>query len=278
MPLETRPADSPWSPVTFGVRLAQARRRGLAFEPFEAGQPATLAQAYAGQAAAIGAWGEEVAGWKVGRIADPAGLGVEDDRFVGPIFASSVQTPQGDEAVMGFDVIEGGEAALEVEFVVRLAQDVAPHRTHAPQDVLELVDQIHLGVEIAGSPAPNLNARSPLLSIAAFGNNLGLILGPAVAAPADLGAIVCEALIDGVRIGAGGVGKLPGGVAAALAFAINKTNDLGRPLRRGALISTGATTGIHPVSAGQRLTARFGGAGEIQALARPLAPWSAPGR
>lgn len=277
MPSDARLSDSPWSSAAFGVGLAQARRRGLAFEPFDTGQPTTLAEAYAGQAAAIRAWSERVAGWKVGRIADPAGLGVEDDRFVGPIFVSSVQTAQSARDVMAFDVVEGGEAALEVELVVRLTQDIAPQDVYAPQDVLALIDQIHLAIEIAGSPAPNLNARSPLLSIAAFGNNLGLILGPAISAQTDLDAIVCEALIDGQVVGMGGVGKIPGGVATALAFAINKTNTLGRPLHRGALISTGALTGIHPVSAGQRLTARFHGLGEIQALTCPLAPSSAPG-
>jgi len=266
-----KPPSSRWNPTAFAAALAGARRQSQALELFSQGAPATLTEAYAGQAAAIAAWREPILGWKVGRIGEAARLGLDEDRFVGPIFAASVRDGQG-VAPTAFDLIEGGTAALEVEYVVQLGVDAEPDRHYGPGEVEALIDRIYLGVEVAGSPVPDLNTRPALLSIAAFGNNLGLIVG----APLDgvrlaaLGSIACEASLDGQLAGSGNADKLPGGLATAIAFALNKTAGLGRPMRRGALISTGATTGIHTVSTGQHLVARFGTRGQIQALTRPL--------
>ncbi len=262
----------PWAPDDFAAALAAARGAGLALKAFPGAAPLTLPEAYEAQAAAIDAWAGDIVGWKVGRIADFARLGLAEDRFIGPIFAETTRRVGDGPAY--FDVITGGTAALEVEFVARLGIDADPGRIYDAGEVNPLIDDVFLGVEVAGSPAPDLNSLPPLLSIAAFGNNLGLILGPSVGdwSRERLDTLPCSASIDGVVVGSGGAGNVPGGIATAIAFALNKVASLGRPLKTGALISTGAVTGIHPVRVGQSLEARFGDIGRIDAATIALLP------
>ena len=266
-----RPAR-PWAPDDFAAALATARGAGLPLKAFPGAAPSTLPEAYEAQAAAIDAWAGEIVGWKVGRIADFAKQELAEDRFIGPIFAETVR--RGDDGPVYFDVIAGGTAALEVEFVARLRIDADPARIYDADEVSLLIDDVFLGIEVAGSPAPDLNSLPSLLSIAAFGNNLGLILGPSVGdwSRERLHTLACSATIDGLVAGSGGAGNVPGGISTAIAFALNKAASLGRPLKAGALISTGAVTGIHPVRVGQSLEARFGDIGRIDAVTIALVP------
>jgi 2-keto-4-pentenoate hydratase len=262
----------PWAPDDFAATLATARGAGLALRAFPGAAPSTLPEAYEAQAAAIDAWAGDIVGWKVGRIADFAKQELAEDRFIGPIFAETVR--QVGDGPAYFDVITGGTAALEVEFVARLRTDADPGRTYDADEVSLLIDDVFLGIEVAGSPVPGLNSLPPLSSIAAFGNNLGLILGPSVGdwSRERLNTLACSATIDGLVVGSGGAGDVPGGIATAIAFALNKAASLGRQLKTGALISTGAVTGIHPVRVGQSLEARFGDTGRIDAAAIALDP------
>jgi 2-keto-4-pentenoate hydratase len=50
-------------------------------------------------------------------------------------------------------------------------------------------------------------------------------------------------------------------------FALNKCAELGRPLRAGDVISTGAITGVHDIKVGQRSRLVFEGCGEVECRA-----------
>jgi hypothetical protein len=86
-----------------------------------------------------------------------------------------------------------------------------------PQEARAMVADLHVGIEIAGSPVADINALGPLASIACFGNNNGAILGPRIAAwhAMDLDALPCTARIDGLAVGQGDTSRLPGGIWAA---------------------------------------------------------------
>ena len=64
-------------------------------------------------------------------------------------------------------------------------------------------------------------------------------------------------------MGEGGAASIAGGLLAALAFALSRCARRGHPLKRGMLVTTGASTGIHDIVAGQRSRVSFGEWGEI---------------
>jgi 2-keto-4-pentenoate hydratase len=168
-------------------------------------------------------------------------------------------------------VLVGGFAAVEAEFVFRLARDAAPDKTAWTIDEASaLVGDLILGVEPAGSPLASINALGPTAVASDFGNNNGLILGPKVDRWRDrLDAMTCRTLIDGVEVGTGGAASIPGGPFESLRFLLELTARRGRPLKAGDLISTGAATGIHDIVPGQTAKIIFDGLGEI--VCRPHA-------
>ena len=107
-----------------------------------------------------------------------------------------------------------------------------------------------------------------------FGNNSGLILGPAIAdwRMRDHRDLTCETWIDGVRVGVGGAANLIDGPVGSLAFLLRHCALRGRPLKVGQYVSTGAATGIHDIVAGQSARLVFDGYGEIACTAVPARP------
>ena len=215
---------------------------------------------YACQDAAIHLWPSPIAGWKVGKIPADWEARLGEERLVGPIFADRVQ--HASAAAACFPVIAGGFAAVEAEFVFVLGQD-APSGKQAwsHDEAAALVQALHVGVEFAGSPLPDINRLGPPVVVSDYGNNAGLLLGPEVADWQQRMAegLACETFIDGVSVGTGGTRSIHGGLLAALAFALARCARRGRPLRAGQLISTGAATGIHDIVAGQRAQLEFPG-------------------
>jgi 2-keto-4-pentenoate hydratase len=66
-----------------------------------------------------------------------------------------------------------------------------------------------------------------------------------------------ETFIDGVSVGKGGAASIPGSPLAALAFLLGHVASRGRPLKKGMLVTTGASTGIHDIAAGRELPRRL---------------------
>jgi 2-keto-4-pentenoate hydratase len=245
-------------------RFVEARRRGEALAAFPDVIPPSLDEAYAIQDIAIGLWDDEVAGWKVGRIAPQIAREVGADHLAGPIFARAVWAagPQPTPA----PAIPGGFCAVEAEFVFRLGADAPPVRMNwTADDAAGLVAAMHIGMEIAGSPLPVINDLGPRVVAADFGNNTGLILGPAVEgwAGRDPAALPSETFVDGASVGRGSAAALLGGPLGSLVFILEHLARRGRPARAGQLIATGQTTGIHDLAAGQGARCVFAGLGEI---------------
>jgi 2-keto-4-pentenoate hydratase len=254
-------------------RFVNARRDGRALERFPGPLPRTLAESYECQEAAIKLSRDAIVGWKVGLVppALVATFGV--DRLAGPIFKRSVLRPaRGEQAE--FPVIAGGFAAVEAELVLVIARDAPRDKTDwAIADAFAMVGAMHIGIEIAGSPLSTINELGPLAIVADFGNNAGLIVGPALRgwetrAPEDW---QCETFVDGTSRGRGHGGAAPGGPFESLRFLLALSAARARPLKAGDWVSTGALTGVHEIRAGQSARVVFDGAGEIGCRATDFA-------
>ena len=251
-----------------------ARRAARPLADFPGAVPTSLADAYACQDAAIGLWPDDIAGWKVGRIPEALAAGLGADRLIGPIFGRSVQMAENSRPAR-FPVFAGGFAAVEAEYLVRLAHDAPAKSTRwTAAKALDLVGDIHIGVEPAGSPLSTINALGPTVVVSDFGNNAGLIVGPPIpdwrVRPVD--ALTSATWIDGKLVGRGGAANLIDGPIGSLCFALDIAARRGRPLRAGMWISTGATTGIHDIVAGQSARLVFDGYGEIHCQATRATP------
>lgn len=248
--------------------FVQARREGRALPDFPGEIPPDLETAYQVQDLAIAQWADNVVGWKVGYIAAERRDASGDERLLGPIFTRALWNATGSIPVE-FPVFEGGFGAVEAEYVLQLEAD-APDQTHFTPEQAEAVPaRLYIGVEIASSPLATINKLGPRVVISDFGNNNGLILGPEIAdwRARDESSLRAQTLIEGEVVGTGGATLLPGGLRAAYAFALGRSAQRGRPLKRGDLIATGNATGIHDIQVGQTALIRFDGLGEIHCRA-----------
>ncbi|WP_457393235.1 hypothetical protein [Roseateles sp. P5_E1] len=240
-----------------------ARAAGLAIEAYPGTPPATLAEAYAIQAAAIARWPDAVKGWKVARVNPAFAAQFPEERLIGPAFAANVHhVAQGVAAQC--PVFEGGFAAVEAEVVIVVAADAPAGKADWTADtVAPLVKSMHIGVEVASSPLATLNDIGPGAVISDFGNNWGVVVGAEIANWRELETIDVETFIDGQSVGTGKVAIKPGPLGA-LAFTLNKRAQQGEILRAGDVISTGMITGVHDIRIGQQSRHVFAGVGEVQ--------------
>jgi len=246
--------------------FTRARRTATALDTYPGELPETLEAAYACQEAAIARWPDAVAGWKVARIAPALLARFPEGRLIGPTFAHNVQRAAGTGAV-DCEVFQGGFAAVETEVVILVGADAPAGKiAWTVDEAREYVGEMRIGVEIASSPLATLNDLGPTAVISDFGNNWGIIVGAAPIADwrTRRTPIECETFIDGVSVGRRGV-SIEEGPLAALAFTLSKAAARGRPLERGAVITTGMITGVHDVHVGQRSRHVFDGYGEVHA-------------
>ncbi len=256
------------------AKFVRARQDATSLTDFPGPIPPDRAGAYACQDAAIDLWPDEVAGWKVGRPAPGQEKAFGAQRLSGPIFRRAVRAA---DDVMDAPFIEGGFAAVEAEYVLRLGQDAPASKTDWTEaDAATLVAAMHIGVELAGSPFAGVNALGPLVTVSDFGNNAGLILGPEIVdwRERPLADLTCETVFDGVSVGRGSALNVPGGPLGALCWLLGHTARRGRPLKAGQLISTGAATGVHEIAIGQLARVSFGADGEIICRAVRATPQS----
>ena len=259
-------------------QFVRARLDAEALLDFPGTIPSTLNTAYAYQDRAIALWPDNVAGWKVGRIGAPWLERVGEDRLVGPIFRRGMRLAPPD-ALIDFPVFKGGFAAIEAEFVFRLGADAEPDKTHwTPDEASQLISGLHVGIETAGSPLAAINELGPTVMVSDFGNNAGLLLGPAIPGwrRRSFDSLTCETFVDERSVGRGGALSLPGGPLAAVAFALGRCARRGLPMKAGYVIATGAATGIHDIRIGQTARVRFDGVAELLCRAVPAARSSRP--
>lgn len=250
--------------------FVSARREARVLPSFPGTLPTDLAQAYRIQDAAIALDGRPVIGWKVGRINPPLDTALGTNRLSGPIFADTVvaATPG---AVPEMPVFVGGFAAAEAEILLHVAHG---WDGTIPQDDIAtraIIDEIRLGIEIASSPYPGINADGPTVTASDFGNNAGLVLGPVLDGweEIDLCAITVRTEIDGELVGEATAVTMLDGPFGAVRFLLTNLSERGFDLSKGLWVSSGAITGVHPVTAGQQVTARFGSHGEVRCAIVP---------
>ena len=240
-----------------------ARAAGRSLSDYPGTPPATLAEAYDIQAAAIASWPDAIKGWKVARVNPAFAAQFPEERLIGPAFAANVHhVAQGVAAQC--PVFEGGFAAVEAEVVIVVAADSPAGKVDWTADtVVPLVASMHIGVEVASSPLATLNDVGPGAVISDFGNNWGVVVGAEIVNWRELETIDVETFIDGQSVGTGKVAiKL--GPLGALAFTLNKRAEQGEILRAGDVISTGMITGVHDIRIGQQSRHVFAGLGEVQ--------------
>jgi len=244
--------------ATIAGRFLAARRAAGGLANYPGAFPESLDEAYAIQDAAIAAWGQPVVGWKVGRINPPLVERYGADRLAGPIFAAR-------EFVAGtapdMPVFARGFVAGEAEFLLRIGR--APPARQARftlAEAAELIDAVHVGIEIASSPLGAINRLGPVAVISDFGNNNGLVVGPAIPGWRDSGfeRWPVTTRIDGVEVGTGRAAAFPDGAIGAARFLFELMARRGIALTPGQWISSGAVSGVHDAAAGQTVEARFG--------------------
>lgn len=222
--------------------------------------PASLADAYAIQQASIGAWPDTVAGWKVAAIAPQWRAAYPAERLAGPVFARSLV--MAGDAPVAVAIIRGGYAAAEAEFALQVGANFPVGTKFATVAELQpYVGAVHAAIELAGSPLPSLSSLGPGAVISDFGNNTGLVVGPELVdffarAPEEW---LSESDVNGALAGSGSAERIPGGPLAALHFLANSLVERGLTLRPGDWVSTGASTGIHPLAIGDTVAVRFDG-------------------
>jgi 2-keto-4-pentenoate hydratase len=246
---------------TISERFVTARRDATGFTDYPGDVPATLADGYAVQEQAIAIAGGTIAGWKVGRIMPPLSERFGTDRLAGPIFADSVG-PEGSAGAIFAD----GFGAAEAEFLLRIGQAPAAGQTSFTLDeAADLIDAVHIGIEIASSPFTGINEHGPVATISDFGNNNGLIVGAAIAdwRTRGLEDIEVTTRIDGELIKSGVASAFPDGLIGSVRFLIENLVGRGFAIEPGWWISSGAVTGVHPVRVGQTVEADFGPLGTV---------------
>jgi 2-keto-4-pentenoate hydratase len=241
-------------------RSARLAAQSLASYPGEI-VPANLALAYQVQEIAISAWPDRIAGWKVALIQPAWRENYPAERLAGPIFSRNVWDATR-SAEVEVPIIENGYAAVEAEFAIRIARSLPASATFTdPEQLLPYIEGVYAAVEIAASPLATLSVLGPGAVASDFGNNGGLVVGPKLPdiILTDPSQSSSATEINQRPCGQGDATRVPGGPLRALLFLVEHLGSRGRTLCAGDLISTGATTGIHAVKAGDRVKASFSG-------------------
>ena len=249
--------------ASIAKQFVSARHEGRALSDFPGTLPGNLDEAYAVQDEVLRLTTRRLGGWKVAMIPPAFRGSYRAERLVGPVFTDVIQTVA-DGGTVEAVVFEGGFAAVEAEFVVRVSGEPPAD----PQDWLGDVSAfatLHVGSEIASSPLATINQLGPGAVISDHGNNAGAIIGPQIdAAPMqDWEKLASVALVEGALVGEGSAASVPGGPFAAVAFLASQLAGRGRHLAKGDIILTGMTTGVHDVLPGQAARLEFAGVGNF---------------
>jgi 2-keto-4-pentenoate hydratase len=249
-----------------GEQIAQAfvtaRRAARGLADYPGPMPLTLSDAYAIQSAAVRMTGSQIGGWKVGKIPPPLDALHGTDRLAGPIFADRIAAVR---PGLTMPVFADGFAAAEAEYLLRIGRSPDRGKRYSLHEALDLIDAVHIGIEIASSPFPGINAHGPAITVSDFGNNFGLVIGGPVPEPRTTGYLDWPVAlrIDEDVVGEARARDMLDGPVGAVAFLLNLAAEHDFEVESGQWISTGAVTGVHPVRPGQTVTALFNGNQEV---------------
>ena len=242
--------------------FVDARREARSLNDYPGKAPTTLDAAYRIQDAAIALRGGTIAGWKVGRIQPPLDAQFGTTRLAGPIFADLVHLAL---PVREAPVFAGGFGAIEAEFLFRLGDVPAGRTDWSVPDALDCVTAVHIGFEIASSPFIGINRLGPTVTASDFGNNNGLLIGPAIAdwQSGGIDSMTVTTRINDVVVGTGQAASFPGGCGGSIAFLLENLARRGIAIAPGTWVSTGAVTGVHEIAPGSIAVADFGGSDNV---------------
>ncbi len=254
-------------------RFLSARRAAAGLADYPGHFPDSLDEAYAIQDVAISAWGKPVIGWKVGRVPPPLIQRFGVDRLAGPIFMSADASPADPQPEM--PVFAEGFAAGESEFLLRIGTTPPAGQTSfTREEAADLIDAVHVGIEIASSPLGAINALGPIAVVSDFGNNNGLVIGREIRdwRVSRFEDWLVSTRIDGVEIGTGRASSFPGGAIGSARFLFELMAKRGIALQPGQWISSGAVTGVHDAKPGQRVEAIFAPGCEVSCTLTAASP------
>jgi 2-keto-4-pentenoate hydratase len=245
--------------LSIARRFVAARRAAEALPDYPGAMPRALEIGYEIQDLAIAEDGDRIVGWKVGRIGEADVADYDVNRLAGPIFSRHIFDYRGQSIAM--PVFGGGFGAAEAEFLLRIGKAVPADKTSYTMDeAAALVDAVHVGIEIASSPFPGINVNGPAVTVSDFGNNNGLVVGPAIPDWRNSGferwPVTLE--IDGAEIGRATTETMLDGAVGAVRFLLELLSQRGIAVPAGTWVSSGAITGVHEVRPGQNVLARFG--------------------
>ena len=243
--------------VEIARRFVKARHTASGLSDYPGELPKELEAAYAIQDAAIAELGRPILGWKVGRIAPEHATYHGVDRLAGPVF--EVTHPKEGEPP-GMPVYADGFAAAEAEFLLRIGKAPSSAKSSFTLDeTAELTDAVHVGIEIASSPLETINALGPAAIVSDFGNNNGLLIGPAIPNWNDRSFEQWEVItwIDGREVGRGSAASFAHGALGSARFLFELLARRAIQATPGQWISSGAVTGVHRIAPGMTVDARF---------------------
>lgn len=251
-----------------------ARRSASALSIYPGHVPETLAVAYRIQDLAIAAMSLPIGGWKVGRIAPALVARYGAERLAGPIFARSIRRAAPGIVPAGL-VFAGGYAAAEAEFLFEFGDAPPVGKVQfTAAEAASLVRRVHVGIEIASSPFLKINDLGPAVTISDFGNNNGLIVGPEVTnwRQGETFGWIVETALDGRTVGSGCGNDIPGGPLESVRFLLENLAARSIAVQPGMWASSGAITGVHEVSVGGCVNARFGVDLAVECVIEPAGP------
>jgi 2-keto-4-pentenoate hydratase len=243
------------STESISTAFVDARRAGHVLPDFPGAYPVGMDEAYCIQDKAIALAARDVGGWKVGRVAADLVDSYGTERIGGPIFHDQIiYAAHGETVTMP---VLPGFAAVEAEILLKIGE--VPQGELTVASAPEYVSEVRLGIEIASSPFPGINQHGPAVTASDFGNNFGLVVGPAIANWQDMDLLNATARleIDGAAQGEGVLANMLDGPFGALVFINGMLCRRNLSLKVGDWISTGAITGVHTIVPGCSARASF---------------------
>lgn len=241
--------------------------RTLIDEIDAAALPKDRAHAYAIQEEMVRQTGEEIAGWKVGAVAEAV---QRDQGFDGPIpgliLASTLR--HGDAR---FEAADVPEAKLECEYAFRFLEDMpASGAPYTRGDVTGRIG-LHIAFDITSTRiAPAFSASldrlaAMRLGIADNGNGGAIALGTEVAdwRGHDLKSLGVEIDLDGRRFDTAFTGENRVDPITTLVETINDLAARGLFFRAGHYLLTGSLTEPQPIRQGDRAVVDFEAMGRL---------------
>lgn len=230
-------------------------------------RPETMDDAYRIQHRLRAAWcaatGDRVLGWKVGATAAAVQekFGVTDP-FAGPFFSSTVFASPARLIAADFQ-----HRAIESEFAFRFGKPLSPRAApYERTEVIAAVDALVPAIEIVSPRFTDLLFGRAPIAVADCALNGAFVFGAPVTEwrAFDLPGQPVTLRVNGTVVAEGKGAAVLGDPVTALVWAVNHLASQDIAIEAGQIISTGTTTGIVHLVAGDTGVADFGRLGTVE--------------